>query len=194
MSADSFSLVARGDEAKAMATLVLAFATDPVERWLYPDAEDYLRHFPDFLTAFGGAAFDQETVWQGADFSAVALWLPPGTSPDGEAIVTLLTSTVAPEKHADLLAVLDQMDAAHPTYPHWYLPWFAVDPAAQGRGLGSSLIAACLERVDASHLPAYLETPNPRNIPFYERQGFVVVGRAEQGDCPPVTSMLRPAR
>jgi hypothetical protein len=52
----------------------------------------------------------------------------------------------------------------------------------------------CLEVVDASQLPAYLETPNPRTISFYARHGFEVTGVAQSGSCPPVTSMLRPAQ
>jgi ribosomal protein S18 acetylase RimI-like enzyme len=90
--------------------------------------------------------------------------------------------------------VLSQMDAAHPKYLHWYLPWFGVDAALQGRGLGSQLMAHCLEIVDASQLPAYLETPNPRTVPFYERHGFDVAGSAQSGTCPPITFMLRAAR
>ena len=38
----------------------------------------------------------------------------------------------------DTFAVLGQVDAAHPAYSHWYLPWFAVDTALQGRGLAPS--------------------------------------------------------
>lgn len=52
----------------------------------------------------------------------------------------------------------------------------------------------CLGIVDASRRPAYLETPNPRTVPFYERHGFEVVGVAQAGACPPVTFMSRPAR
>ena len=30
-------------------TLTLAFAEDPPSRWLYPNEEDYLNHFPKFI-------------------------------------------------------------------------------------------------------------------------------------------------
>jgi hypothetical protein len=86
------------------------------------------------------------------------------------------------------------MDAAHPTYAHWYLPRFGVDRTLQGRGLVAHPMKGCLPVVDASHLPAFLETPNPRNISFYERVGFQVTAVARAGTCPPVTSMLRTAR
>jgi ribosomal protein S18 acetylase RimI-like enzyme len=182
------------ERARAYAPLVLAFVTDPAERWLYPDAQQYLTHFPRFLEAFGGNAFEAKTAWQLRDFSAIALWLPPGTEPDGDAIVEVLVESVAPEKHEDLFLILDQMGPVHPTYPHWYLPWFGVDPALQGQGVGSVLMTQCLAIVDEDHLPAYLESPNPRNISFYERHGFEVVGTTEAGTAPVITMMLRAAR
>jgi GNAT superfamily N-acetyltransferase len=194
MSELSFSPVGEDEQTMALATLTLAFAADPVERWLYPESERYLAYFPKFLAAFGGGAFDEQTVWKLGEFSAVALWLPPGTEPDGDVITSVLADSVAPGQHDDMFAVLSQMDQAHPTYPHWYLPWFGVDAAMQARGLGSQLMKLCLGIVDASSLPAYLETPNPRTIPFYERHGFEVTGAAQAGTCPPVTSMLRAAR
>ena len=194
MSALAFSAVGESDQERVFATLVLAFAADPVERWLYPEPQQYLSHFPRFLGAFGGTAFTERTVWSLGEFSAVAVWLPPGTEADGDAITTSLAETVAEDKRDDTFAVLGQMDAAHPIYPHWYLPWFAVDTALQGRGLGSQLIESCLRIVDDTHLPAYLETPNPRTIPFYQRHGFEVAGEAQAGTCPPITFMLRAAR
>ena len=121
------------------------------------------------------------------------MWLPPGVEPDGNAIVGYLTETVAPEQHADMYAVLERMDAAHPSFLHWYLPWLGVGPEFQGTGLGGRLLTLCLDIVDRDHLPAYLETPNPRTVPFYERHGFVVTGQAQAGACPPVVFMLRSA-
>lgn len=185
----------RSSEAEAaISTLVLAFAADPHLRWLYPDARTYLNRFPDVLRSFAGVAVAGDTVWQLEDMAAVALWLPPGTAPDADATVSVFEASVAPEKVTDLMAVFAQMDEAHPTFPHWYLAWIGIDPARQGRGLGSDLLWGCLEIIDRDHLPSYLDTPNPRTVPFYERHGFDVVGEWAAGACPPVVSMLRPAR
>jgi GNAT superfamily N-acetyltransferase len=191
----SFAPVPRHDEGRAYQTLVSAFMDDPVERWLYPELPQYLTCFPQFLAAFGGRAFDEQTVWRLGEYAAVALWMPPNTDPDGEAIGAVLTETVSSDKHSETFAVLEQMDSAHPTYPHWYLPWFGVKSDLQRRGTGGQLLEHCLvETADADHLPVYLETPNPRTIPFYQRHGFKMTGRAQAGGCPPITFMLRKSR
>jgi GNAT superfamily N-acetyltransferase len=182
------------EQERVIATVVSAFISDPVERWLWRGAWQYLTHFPVFVTAFGSAAFAADAVCTLEDFAAVALWIPPGAAPDGDRIVTVLRDTVPAEQHADAFAVLEQMDRAHPRRAHWYLPWLAVDPRRQHAGLGSRLLERGLARVDADHLPAYLETPNPRTVPLYERHGFDVVGSWKAGACPPITSMLRAAR
>ena len=146
------------------------------------------------MLAFGGAAFDQETVWQLGGHAAVAMWMPPGIEPDGDATVAMFEASVGGDRIGDLLTVFAQMDAAHPSYPLWYLPWLGVDSAVQGQGLGSALLKPCLEIVDSRHLPAYLDSTNPRNVPFYERHGFKVTGRWQAGSSPPIISMLRAAR
>jgi ribosomal protein S18 acetylase RimI-like enzyme len=185
--------IAEGEADRAIPTIVAAFADDPVERWMFPELDEYRRHFPAFVMAFGGEAFAHGTAWQLDDFAAVALWLPPGAQADGEAIGRVFADAVAPEKQDELAAVAGQMDELHPHHPHWYLPWLAVHPDRQGAGLGAALLEECLARVDAERIPAYLETPNPRTVPLYERHGFEVTGQAVAGSCPPVTTMLRPA-
>ncbi len=186
--------VTRDERARTFATLTSAFRADPVERWLYPDDEEYERRFPLFLATFGGEAFSRRTVWRLGDFAAVGLWLPPGAEPDGDEILRVLMTTVSPARHSDVLAAMEQMDAAHPQSPHWYLPWFGVDATLQGTGLGSRLMTSCLKVVNDADLPAYLETPNPRTIPFYQRHGFQVTGATQAGACPPITFMLRRPR
>jgi GNAT superfamily N-acetyltransferase len=174
-----------------LATLMSAFRADPVERWLYPANIEYDKHFPKFLAAFGGQAFVHDAVWRLDDFAAVALWLPPEAEPDGDEIVRVLMTTVDQSRHGDTMVAIEQMDAAHPRVPHWYLPWFGVVATLQGTGLGSTLLTRSLQAVDETGLPAYLETPNPRTIAFYERHGFQVTGATRTEDCPPITFMLR---
>ena len=43
--------------------------------------------------------------------------------------------------------------------------------AAQGQGAGGKLIQVGIDRATKLGLPCYLESSNPKNVPFYERVG-----------------------
>jgi GNAT superfamily N-acetyltransferase len=172
-----FAGVRKEERDRALATLLLAFSADPVIRWLYPEPATYVTAFPELVLAFASPSFADETVWRIGDFAAVAVWMRPGVDPDGDATVAHLEATVPRDVLDDLLALFGQMEDAHPATALWYLPWFGTDCSRQGEGLGSRLMRQCLDIVDRDHLPAYLDSTNPRNVPFYERHGFHVTGR-----------------
>jgi predicted N-acetyltransferase YhbS len=64
-----------------------------------------------------------------------------------------------------------------PSEEHWHVGPLGVDPESQGRGVGAALLRAFLEYADRSATPAFLETDVDRNVVFYERFGFRLVGR-----------------
>ena len=92
------------------------------------------------------------------------------------------------------LAFSERMGGYHAAEPHWYLPMIGVDPAHQGRGYGSALLRHASLQCDKDHMPAYLESSNPANVPLYEQHGFVVLGTIQVGSSPPICPMLRAAR
>jgi ribosomal protein S18 acetylase RimI-like enzyme len=182
------------DYDRAVASVVAAFIRDPLLRWLFPDARQYLHYAPLLLKYFAGRAFEHGSAWRTADYKGAALWLPPGVGPDEEAMGALLLEGVEPAQHAAVFGLLEQVGAGHPQVAHWYLPAIGVDPLCQGRGYGSTLLARSLEPIDRAHVAAYLETTNPANIPLYRRHGFEIVGEIQAGDSPVITPMFRAAR
>ncbi len=192
-SADVHEIEAE-DRERAVAVQVMAFGSDPVMRWMYPDPQAYLEHYPKFVAAFGGPAFEHGTAYQADDFGGVSLWLPAGVEVDPEPLVELMYSSLAPQVIEDAGAMLEQMGTYHIEEPHWYLPMIGVDPAKQGQGLGSALLRHTLARCDEEGLPAYLESSNPANVPLYERHGFEVVGKIQAGSSPTAFPMLRAPR
>jgi GNAT superfamily N-acetyltransferase len=181
-------------EESALAPLVLAFASDPAVRWLYPDAHQFRIFFPRFARAFGGKAFAVGTAQHLDDFRGTALWLPPGVAPDDDALIPLLEETVTSERLGRAFDLFGQMGAYHPNVPHWYLPLLGVDPVHQNQGLGSALLEPLLAAFDRDGAIAYLEASNPRNLPFYERHGFDVRGEIQTGDSPTIFPMVREPR
>jgi ribosomal protein S18 acetylase RimI-like enzyme len=72
-----------------------------------------------------------------------------------------------------------------PLLPHWYLAVLGIDPVAQGRGAGSSLLRAWLNEIerstarDGTFAPVYLECDRPASVAFYRRHGFEVLFELE---------------
>jgi len=194
MTTQQISITPTTEQDRAVATITAAFSTDPVVRWLYPEARDFLAYFPRIIPPFAGAAFSSQSADVAGTFAGVALWLPPGTASDDEAMGALLEESIPDERKDEAYGFLGQQAAIHPHEPHWYLPLIGVDPSQQGGGLGSALLDYALARSDADRLPAYLEATSPRNKALYERHGFEEIGVIQFGGSPPMWPMLRRPR
>jgi ribosomal protein S18 acetylase RimI-like enzyme len=180
------------DEERALATLTIAFMSDPIVRWAFRDANVYMSYFGPFTKAFGGAAFAQGTAHSIDDCGGVALWLPPGVGSDDETMGALAAEAIRPEDQETFGGFMGQIEEFHPKDPHWYLPMIGVDVTKQGLGYGSALLAYALERCDQDRLPAYLEATTSRSRALYERHGFEEIGVIQEGGSPPMWPMLRP--
>jgi GNAT superfamily N-acetyltransferase len=182
----------RGDVGNAVTVLTLAFASDPLMRWFWPEPARFAAGFPDLAGQMAAPCVAAGTLDSATAGSGAALWLPPGAELPAELGERLLGS-LPTARSADAADFLEAMVEAHPVEPHWYLPLLGVDPGRQGQGIGSRLLATRLARCDDEHLPAYLEASSPRNRALYARHGFEVVGEIWAGDVP-VWPMWRPAR
>jgi len=178
------------DRQRALHSLCLGFSSDPLVRWLWPDPSRYLE-VAEAFDAYGGRAIDHGYAHITSDCEAVAFWLPPGIGPDEERLVAYLDKTVPEARQQSFFSVLEKMESFHPEEDCWYLPLIAVDPIYQGNGLGSQLMKHSLALFDETGLPTYLESSNPRNIPFYERHGFELMGQIQVDDSPLVHPMIR---
>ena len=176
---------------QAIGTVVLAFSSDPIARWFYPDPHQYWLHLPSFVRAFAGRAFEYNSAYHINKYSGAALWLPPDVHSDENALIELLQRTIPEENKQEIFAFIEQMDSSHPSEPHWYLPMIGVDPAKQGNGYGSALLSHALERCDGEGKLAYLESSSPKSVPLYQRHGFELVGTIQVGSSPPLFPMLR---
>lgn len=62
-----------------------------------------------------------------------------------------------------------------PDRPHAHFGPFGVEPALQGRGIGSLVLREYTRRLDAAGEDSYLETEKPENVALYGRFGFEVI-------------------
>jgi ribosomal protein S18 acetylase RimI-like enzyme len=194
MSTTEANVAATADHNRAIDTITAAFISDPVARWAFRDAHQYLTYFPRLVRALAGGAFDSGTAHSVETFSGVALWLPPGVHSYDEAMGALMEEGIPASEQEEIFGFLGQMGEYHPTDQHWYLPMLGVDPARQGRGYGSTLLRHGLETCDTQGVPAYLEATSERNKRLYERHGFEAIGVIQSGSSPPMWPMLHKPR
>jgi ribosomal protein S18 acetylase RimI-like enzyme len=74
-------------------------------------------------------------------------------------------------------AFVDRCHRKHAPDPHCYLFFLGVDPAFQGKGFASRLLAPVLISLERKGIDCYLNTQNERNVPLYQHFGFRVVDR-----------------
>jgi len=180
----------------AVETLTLAFTDDPLMGWLFE--EDDKR--PAQLRIWWRWIIDNRAahveVHDTADSRSAAIWHGPdpveGTT--GASFPDMLAGLIGVDAMQRKLQGMSVIPAAHPTERHWYLAAVGTRPEFQGMGSGPRVLHPVLERCDTAGLPAYLESSNERNVPFYERLGFVVRGRIQVPGGPALTPMWREPR
>lgn len=192
----------RSDLGALARALARAFQDDPVMMWMVPDGRRRARALPRLFAAMtrhhflaGGGA---EVAEQGNRVGAAALWDPPGRwkQTRREELLMLPGVLLAMGRRSVRGQQLTElMKQHHPEEPHWYLAVIGSDPTVRGAGFGHALMRSRLDRVDGEHAPAYLESSNPANVPYYLRFGFEVTGEIVLPDSgPTMTQMWRAPR
>jgi ribosomal protein S18 acetylase RimI-like enzyme len=160
--------------------LARAFEDDPYMAWLIPQdkgrTERAQRLFGVFLqplTMPGGL------VYTTPERSGAALWRSPQpthTIDTKTLLRTLLDMVrVSGVRHFwSKSKAGSAIESLRPKRPHYYLYALGVEPALQGRGIGSALMQPVLQICDAEQAPAYLETYTELGLRFYQNHGFQV--------------------
>jgi GNAT superfamily N-acetyltransferase len=182
-----------------LGVLCRAFDQDPVVNWVLRQDRGRAAAFQWLFRLSLRLALPHGHVYVTADGRGVAVWTPPDKWRAGrrEQLGQLpgFFRSVGLRRVPRVLAAVAALEARHPRPPHFYLADLAVDPPAQGRGLGSAMLGHVLDRCDRDAVPAYLENSNPRNTPLYERHGFRTLERHLMGgDGPPILLMWRQPR
>ena len=172
----------------AAQVLARAFLDEPVSRRIYRGltAGQILKNLTlDFAGELGvcirrGAPL--EVLHNGVTAAAAVIY-PPGTFPLGwldERLIQISTilGHTRYDRHAWQVWV-EEVGKLYPKTPHYYLEYLGVEPALQGQGLGSHLLAELTRRADTAGVGCYLETATPRNVTLYQRFGFEVTTQKE---------------
>lgn len=182
------------------AVLARAFYDDPFFTFVLPDANKRTRVLIWLFrkTILYGIYYGR--VYTTPSLDGIAMWLGPkdtnlkmmGTFLTGLFLLPLKLSLHELQRSLLLSGFADQMHKKSVIGPHWYLYGLGIEPSQQGQGIGNTVLRPILAQADRDTLVCYLDTNNEKNLPFYERQGFVVLdhGQATQNS-PHTWIMLR---
>lgn len=172
-------------------------------RHLEPDPVRRARMLPWFMgVGLRYAALHGEAWCVGEPAGAAALWISPEhprATPGGllRAGFAAAPGRLGWRAFCRLNRVMAAFEHAHHRAvpePHWYLLMVGTEPARQGQGLASTVLAPRLAQADAAGLPCYLETASRDNVRYYERRGFRTVAEgALPGGGPHFWGMKRQA-
>jgi GNAT superfamily N-acetyltransferase len=176
-----------------------AFYNDPPTKWVFrDDARRMERLERGFALGLRKLWLPNNEAYTTEDLSGGAFWDPPGEWKLGIGKQLRLLPSMVGVYGRDLprlLRLLSIYEAKHPDEPvHFYLPFLGVVPDAQGKGIGTALLKAMLDRCDREGLPAYLEATTPGSRAGYERVSFAVTGEFTLPDGPPIWQMWREAQ
>jgi ribosomal protein S18 acetylase RimI-like enzyme len=171
--------------------LARAFEIDPAYRYLFPDPAERERGLCDFFarnlrTHLPYGCTHAFLDGRNTPFATVTLRPPAGIT---ISTLTMLRRGLLPFALAHgrgavrrlfwLKRVYDELEAAAADgAPHFYVHMMAVAPEQQGQGHGALLLDRMLatNTAGAPTVPIVLTTHLPRNVAFYRRAGFRVVG------------------
>ena len=175
----------------AVNILLLAFSSDPFQRYLMPDSSIFLKNSAIWFDNAANQSISLKALLGTTNYSGVALWFPPNFIVDFDAIGETLKDLPS-NSQKDIFQYFNAFEENKPK-DAWYLEYLGVDPMSHSLGLGSLILKDSLSKIDALHQPAYLESSNPRNMSLYERHGFETVNKFQFGDGPPIHTMFREA-
>ncbi|MFI6662191.1 GNAT family N-acetyltransferase [Streptomyces sp. NPDC050523] len=187
----------RADTDAIVDTLTTAFFRDPLWGPAFPDEQQRAVQAAAMWRLYVTSALRYPWTLVTPGVEAAAVWIPPGgtelTPQEEEGLEALLTRAAGPEVAKAILTIYDQLEAAHPDEPCFYLSLLGVHDDHRGKGLGMGLLAECLTRIDALGMPAYLESSNPANIARYQSVGFTARDTITIATGHVATTMWRPA-
>jgi GNAT superfamily N-acetyltransferase len=190
------------DRGRLADSLASAFSEDPLFTWMTgagPDKplEPKMRIFFDAILKLDLGRKDH-LVFVDEDGIGAAIWRHPNRwkVPTGDLVRSLPAMLRAfGTRSARMVGALNAIEKVHPKEEHYYLEVLGTHQGSQSKGVGTAVITHTLDRCDAEGMPAYLESSNPRNIPFYARHGFETTREISVGKgAPTVTAMWRNPR
>jgi ribosomal protein S18 acetylase RimI-like enzyme len=183
------------EDVPAMASMLgRAFAHDPMLRWPLRATDEPEHLVAEYFQVLDAGMIELGSTWRVGDIEGMAVWLAPDQIQPFVEIDRRCRPAFAaltPDRGRRYAVLWDWIESMIPDDDLWFLDHLAVDPASQGRGIGSALTRFGLERADGEGRGSFLETGIERNVAYYERFGFRVVAAEDAPDGGPYVWFMR---
>jgi len=164
-------------------SLAKAFMNDPLQNYTFPDEQERKERSPAHFKAGVEYGMRFGEVYITSQAEGVVVCLPPNKTeitPERaeEGGLTRLPELMGEEQAGRFFSVLEFIGTYHNQdvpEPHWYIMILGVDPVHHGKGWGKTLLEPVMKKAEANGEPVYLETAQPANVSFYEKQEFRVL-------------------
>lgn len=173
-------LESNDDFSRVKTVLCEAFFTDPILSYLLRNDSKKAEALDIFFDyCLGVHARTNGVALITSDGSGSVVWLQPGAHRDALSLSQSLRTfkrilkVCTTRRVIRLLAYLYVISRHQPRNTEFvYMFFIGVKPAFQGKGIGSILMSAAMDRIEATSREAYLETSSEDHARLYNRFGF----------------------
>lgn len=158
--------------------LARGFFDDPMFSFVFSKTENRLDALAAFLKVFLADTVRRGEVLIMPNKGAIA-WYPSDVKVFDDEFNNVLAELIevtitfggmsAAERFEQICSQIEKFE---PKQAYCEIILIALIPEARGKGIGRDLLSPVLNHADEQQVGCYLVSSNPRNIPFYKRQGF----------------------
>lgn len=165
--------------------LARAFAHDPMVRWPMVSDDGLPTRIRTMFEIVDTSLADEGWMYTAGEGLGAMSLMPPGSAQREQQLADINAPALAaltPDGGRRYERFWSWISSMLPPEPYWLLDQIAVEPAAQGRGIGGAMLRYAIECAARHELPLCLETGQPGNVGLYERFGFRVMREADAPD------------
>lgn len=169
---------------KAACLLAEAFHHDPMYKLILPEKNKRIQVLFWLFSKIIHYSQLYGEVFATPELTGVACWLPPGETNlsmkrlirSGLCAVPFKMGWKSYYLFNNYMQYMSKLRRDCAPELHWYLWTIGVETFRQGKGIGSMLLKKILEKVNQDRTACYVQTDSEKNLGFYQRYGFKVVG------------------